>query len=111
MPQVTAMKAHRYGPKQHAIGDTYQISDDHLRLYKALGWVSATTPAPVSRSHAVEVASPPAQPLKRGRGRPRKDENRVFDNTYSRRDLVAAPPAADFADTIPAGTPSTDGTE
>jgi len=91
MPQVTATKAHRYGSTQYAAGDTYQIRDEHLRLYKALGWVSTATPAPMPRAVAAEAVTVPAAPFKRGPGRPRKDERTAFGGTYARRDLVAAP--------------------
>lgn len=94
MPQVTATKAHRYGSMQRAPGDTYEIRDEHLRLYKALDWVSMATPAPVPRAAAAEATAAPAAPFKRGPGRPRKDERVVSGNTYARRDLVAAPPVA-----------------
>lgn len=38
---VQALRSHRYGGRLKSKGDTYEISDgSHLRLYKALGWVS-----------------------------------------------------------------------
>lgn len=107
MPQVTATKAHRYGSTQHAAGDTYQIRDEHLRLYTALGWVSTTAPAPIPKNPPQEAVAAPAAPFKRGPGRPRKDERRDFGGTYSRRDLVAEPPAAAPAPFgVPPDTPS-----
>lgn len=38
---VKALRGHRYGGKFKSKGDTYEIADgSHLRLFKALGWVS-----------------------------------------------------------------------
>lgn len=46
---VKALRGHRYGGKLKSKGDTYEIADgSHLRLFKALGWVSEhVEPEPV----------------------------------------------------------------
>ena len=59
MPQVIALKPHRYANKARAVGAEYDIAGSgDLRLYQALGWVRPTgtpTPAPAPR-----VAAPAA---------------------------------------------------
>ena len=90
MPQVIALKPHRYANKARAVGAEYDIAGSgDLRLYQALGCVRPTgtpTPAPAPRV-AAPAAEPP--PVKRGPGRPRKTE---YPAQYNRRDMVASTP-------------------
>jgi len=50
--QMTALKAHRYGPRQYRPGDEYEAKQTDVRLIKALGWAKETPPRP---------ATPPAE--------------------------------------------------